>query len=1089
MKILLCVAAGLALACGPACYSGGDPLVGLLEGTRGDGPQIAWDLSAEPLPNIPFPNDVATRPDGRSPTGRRVNASLLAPTSEESRLRRHVSELDGFGTFAPIWITFESPDPTRPELSRLDLRNIADRQRADTAFADDVALLVNVSPTSRTYGQATVLDFGNGSFPLAVENEDDFFENDPRSCASNLLFDTYEEDLNGNGVLDPGEDTDSDGVLDHPNLWGTLDGHNDPSAYDPCTRERRDDGMDPYRDLITFYELETDTLWFRPVVPLEERTTYAVVLTRDLVGETGDPIQSPFRYVHHLQQTEALRPLFEDGLLARYGRSNDDVAFAWTFTTQSVTEGLVALREGLHGYGPFAHLAETYPPDVQALVPMSDANGVAAYRLKPEQFIAAIRLALENIDIGGFAGRVDDLLDTYGAVDSLVAGDIVSPDFLDAAGGVFDIDPRTGEGTHQGVSIRFLMAIPKKEYGRQPFPVALYCHGYTSLKLEALLAAGVLAKYGIATFVIDAYSHGLPLGPAYAPIIETLLQDLDAQGLLPFYRAISKDRARDLNGDAFVDPGADFWTNDMFHTRDIVRQTVVDYLQSLRVLQGFDGGRTWAVDLNGDGIANDLAGDFNADGTPDLGGPDVGYYVLGTSMGGIVSTILGGLDPAIEAAAPISPGGGLLEIGLRTDLGNVLRAVILPMLGPMVITTPKSGDPRLYNLQWMVNDLLSERTEAFATVGDIVATGQNCIADADCDDDARCTAGACTVVERELREGDLFEVRNLRNGEVDRVRVGPDRLVRAHVASDEGDPIHIAITRPDGTLVKEVDTFELEIDAFQGRGYGIGEPLVAIQNGFGFRRNTPSLRRLVGIAQLILEPGDPVNYAARYADPLFVRPEGASPTNVLFVLTMGDMTVPISTGVALARAAGVIDYLDVDPRYGMTQNDLLITYHVVEAVDKLRYFDKDFCRYDPRPVNFDVDDLSNGLHRDHLPRLAQEPVRPPVCSEATPPPECSQPCGKLPPLRAGSVTPNGVRAARIPAFRPEGMHAIDLPDSTKAFDGGTFVLNQIGLFLGSGGTILSDHPCLASNDCRSCAGEPDCPSIPPPPPTADELVP
>ncbi|MEE8408366.1 MAG: hypothetical protein V3T05_02055, partial [Myxococcota bacterium] len=287
---------------------------------------------------------------------------------------------------------------------------------------------------------------------------------------------------------------------------------------------------------------------------------------------------------------------------------------------------------------------------------------------------------------------------------------------------------------------------------------------------------------------------------------------------------------------------------------------------------------------------------------------------------------------------------------------------------------------------------------------------------------------------------------------------------------------------------RRIDTFEFfeernvgEIESFQGQGYVRGEPLTAIQEGLGFRRNTPNLRRLIGLAQMVLEPGDPVNYGVKYADPLDVRPEGATPTNVLFVVTMGDMTVPISTGIALARATGIIDYKNVDPIYRKTQNQLLIDMHVVEAVDKLQYFRDDPCHWDMRKnINFDIDDLSDGRHPDDLPNLRKISL-PPACDPGIgkPPPECSVKCEKQPPLRATRETPNGIRAVRFPALKSKGQHAIDLPDPTLPFDPSMFTLNQIGLFLGSGGSILSDHPCLAKADCNSCIGEPDCPDVPP----------
>lgn len=1059
----------LVVAAASACYSGGDPLVGHATSLQGDGPRLKWDVFAKPLPEIPFPIDVATRPDRSSPTGRRMNASLEAETSFEEDLRAKMARLDGFGTSAPMWLSFESPDPARPELARLDLQRIAEVQRGDGALADDAVLLIDVTPGSPTYGEAMPLDFGNGSFPPTLEDTDEYFPDDPRSLGTNLLFDTYDEDLDGdghfdhwedlnqNGALDPGEDrdgdghldpeedTDGDGFFDAPNTWGTYLG--DPSRHDG------------YRDLISFYELATDTLMFRPVAPLAERTTYAVVLTRRLVGRNGEPVQSPFPYVHHLQQKEALRPLFEGGLLGRYGLGRDDVAFAWTFTTQSITGDLVALREGLYGIGPFSHLSKAYPAEVGAVVPVRDGEGPHTYVLPGEKLASALEAVFSSIGAGDFGGDdISGLLDTYGAVDYLVAGDYTSPDFLDAGGGSFVIDSTTGEGPHQPVSLRFLMVVPKRNGAQGPIPVALYCHGYTSLKLEGIVFAGVLAKFGIATFVIDAYGHGLPIGPEFDVIVTRFLSALEDEGVLAFFEALRKDRARDLNNDTLPDPAGDFWSNDLFHTRDNVRQTVLDYMQALRVLRGFDGQRTWSFDLNGDGKANDVAGDFNGDGQVDVGGPDADYFAMGTSMGGILSALLAGIEPRVVAAAPLSPGGGLFEIGLRTGLGSVQRAVFLPMLGPMVNAEPLASEPRIVKLQWLVPDVFSLAKVPFARVGELQG-GE---------------------VVNELRPGDRVRIENLRSGATDEVVVNAERRFRAHLAADRGDPVIVTVTRPDGTLVKRIDSFEYEVPGFQGYRWDIGEPLVTVQEGLGLRRATPALRRLLGIAQTVLEPGDPVNYATRYHDPVVVRPDPVVPKNVLFTITMGDETVPAATGIALARAAGVIGYRDIDERYGMTQNQLLIEHHVIDGIDEPRYFADDYCRYDPRAVNFDIDDLSNGQHPADLPRLGKI-SRPPQCSDPSPPAECATPCQVLPPLRATVQRAHGYTAARIPALAPTGQHVIDLPNPALAFDTSMLALNQMGLFLSSRGRILSDHPCLAKNDCSTCAGEPDCPPLPPAP--------
>ena len=58
-----------------------------------------------------------------------------------------------------------------------------------------------------------------------------------------------------------------------------------------------------------FYEKETNTLILQPMEPLRERTTYAVVVTRRLLDEGGRPVGSPYPYVNHTSQTEALKNL------------------------------------------------------------------------------------------------------------------------------------------------------------------------------------------------------------------------------------------------------------------------------------------------------------------------------------------------------------------------------------------------------------------------------------------------------------------------------------------------------------------------------------------------------------------------------------------------------------------------------------------------------------------------------------------------------------------------------------------------------------------------------------------------------------
>src|SRR4029079_10313497 len=96
---------------------------------------------------------------------------------------------------------------------------------------------------------------------------------------------------------------DFDGVIDHPNVLR------------PNGKNAR------IEDIIPWYERESDTLLLRPVVPLEEKREYAVVLTDRLKGLDGQPVKSPFPAIHHAQQragADRVRAILADPARAAY---------------------------------------------------------------------------------------------------------------------------------------------------------------------------------------------------------------------------------------------------------------------------------------------------------------------------------------------------------------------------------------------------------------------------------------------------------------------------------------------------------------------------------------------------------------------------------------------------------------------------------------------------------------------------------------------------------------------------------------------------------------------------------------------------
>jgi hypothetical protein len=999
---------------------------------------VKVDLHHKPLPLMPLPNDLATRHDPSSATGRRLNISLVSPSRLETHLRRLANQVDGWGVYQPIEIPFSGP---------LDVRSILKRHRDPVDTSDDVVYLINVDPRSPGYGRLQHLDVGNGNVPVVAETLDTYGKNDPRGWTLSLLFEEADEDLDRDGVLAPGEDTDADGVLDRPN-------------YLPGRSPERADLAGRADALMTFYERETNTLILRPLLPLDERTTYAVVVTRRLRDAWGGAVGSPYPWINHTSQTADLRHLEE--VLPR-NLALEDVAFAFTFTTQSVQASMRAVRDGLYGHGVQAQLGATFPARLAGLERLRSAKHFPqmknAYILQPERmldlFQVVAKMALDNQFGNTTDSTIAQVREDQRFVDFHVIGSFVAPQLLrtrDAAGEPLDLHYRSWPedldrvpATAEGEKVYFWLTVPRKEVSARgqgkPVPVVIQGHGYNSTRAEGVIWGSYLSRYGVANIGIDFPSHGLGLS-AFEKQAASMIAG--KAGLLPLVDAVLKDRATDQDGDGQKDPGADFLTGYAFHTRDMMRQTVLDYMQLVRIVRSFDGKRRWAFDVNGDGT-RELAGDFDGDGKLDIDGSQI-IGVTGASLGGIVSLITGSLEPAIPTVASIAGGGGLVDLAVRSHQGGVPQAVMLRVMGPLFVGTLVPGTDSM-RLQTIVPSGIEEQTLDLG-------------------------------VARGVRPRDTMVVENLRNGVRGCGLVDAKGRVHAAVQSDAGDRLEITFYRgpvvvgkgcqlkPGAKPRSTVDRFGGKV-SFRGQSYQAGAPLVAVAEGLGRRRASPQLRRLMGLTQLIIDPGDPIAYVRHLrTEPLrYATGETTSGRSALITASVGDMAVNVSASVAAARAAGIVDFLRPDGRYGKSVNQLLIDTHTIEGVHTLERY-KDAAG---NGVHLDIDNLSRGrdLFGDDVPRLA-------------------------PPLRLSRRDPAGGRSALLfPYSEPEGIHVFALPgmmtdqtrerckkqcttttgsdpcgcDALVPFDIGVYMANVIARYLSTRGRVLNLDSCNSSNTC------------------------
>ncbi len=1124
----------VALAALAACAVDTIP-AGLQATPPGAGPAVVFDLLHRPLPDIPQPNDIATFADPTSRTGRRIDASVVGSTSMDEVARTQFDEMEGWGTTAPITVRFTSEAAADPRVAAVDLADFRLRMQVpDWDTRDDAVYVVNLAT-----GVPALLDVGQGNFPTTILDPTQYYPNDPHATSNNLLMETVEEGA-GLGPADyrPSLDLDFDGVLDHPDTLGTLG----PGGIA---------GVD---DLLPWYERQTDTLVLRPLLPLEEKTEYAVIVTDRMHGPDGQPVRSPFPEVYHPSQrasVQHLQTVLGDPTRANYygdiaGTGLTHVAFAWTFTTQPVTEDMVLLRDGLYGRGPFARFATQYPPAVEpfqaagkALAPGDEPSAwqslpecagpsktpYVAHWVDAKQAITTLLPQLFPLS----ATQQQGLLDSLDAVDYFVVGTYPTPYLIGDPASTdpddhFHVNFMTGEASVHTDQGHFWLSVPKATAGaKPPFPVAFWHHGTTLFDTEMFIHAGRYAKNGLALASIDAPGHGLYVDPGQQFFLRALLS---ASCLEPFTNAIDSGRDIDLNGDGIPDSGGLIWSAHILRTRDNVRQAVLDAMQLTRTLASFDGKALADEDYNGNGVLDDLAGDFNGDGVVDVGGPGVPIYASGGSLGGIVSMIQGVVDPQIVAAAPVSGAGGFMDVAMRGVVTPV--PVLEQVLGPLIVSVPAAGltdsacTSEQRSVRWYVNDLFN--------------TAQIEIACLDAS---------------ELDVGMTVLVRNATNGELRCTRTGDGGTFRVAIPTSVGDAVAIQVLgAPDavdsyqtcntvegapvgraiGTWEQAATSFTPVATAgldctsttgcaqFRETFYPVGSPLVAPQEGLGLLRQTPDFRQIVSLSQAALDPADPMNYARYYMLRSLPALDGtpSAPRPLLVATTAGDNQVTTATGLAFARAAGALPFLPPSavttmPEYadyatpqalwdafgGQSPNQVLIANGQMEGVSRMgrtppsmacgiNYVTSTTCNAPPSPPTatacedtlYDADWLGGPADDYGQPHPAT-PLRMARLASTHVVDAASLAMAWTPRIEGApsanddaAWTPGPPLVASVTAYLdPLGQHDWSVGDPCQKWDGTTYMDNLLAHFFATNGQDLyylshpASHTCLANTSC------------------------
>jgi hypothetical protein len=460
--------------------------------------------------------------------------------------------------------------------------------------------------------------------------------------------------------------------------------------------------------------------------------------------------------------------------------------------------------------------------------------------------------------------------------------------------------------------------------------------------------------------------------------------------------------------------------------------------------------------------------------------------VWGASLGGITAGVVGAIDPALSSTTTVSGGGVLTDVTSRSMIGAVQGAVLVPSLGPVIAAVrPEDRPPQ------------SARRQTSCPAGTmslrfIVPDGT----------DVGELEFACRA---DLLPGDDVSVFNEATQQRRCARADSNGRLFLPYPSDRGDPIAVTIYRGAaftnyercdvrmGAVAKaELRTFtvfegDCEIscghvppnatESSPARMSAVirRDPrpqLASPAPGVGLRRQTAAMRRFIQLAQAGLDPGDPVNFA-----PLFsLRPWDGRRRPLLSMTTAGDDIVPVSAGITLGRAAGLVpfmtrttsseldDYvmpLDRAQNYmGASAEQVLVQRFVTEGIH----------RFNRHPVMgamdrlFDADDLDEG----------------------------EQGYGEIvltPPLRMARVTTSDRRAeddlqarwapregdamsAYLTAYIvTDGTHVFLPSNPGDRFDIGLYLTNLVARFASTRGRDIAyvtnprGHHCLEDNSC------------------------
>jgi pimeloyl-ACP methyl ester carboxylesterase len=362
-----------------------------------------------------------------------------------------------------------------------------------------------------------------------------------------------------------------------------------------------------------------------PLRPLQPKTSYLVVLTDAIRGVDGFAPLPDLTYIftrgqrplvdesgHSLferlsdSQAQALEPIrrmvvSQEEVAATQGIARGSIVVSWTFTTQSTTDVLAAVRQG--ALPQTAHLSATGLSTADLGLSLPGITNIYAGTLEVPYY-----LDQQAPLTGHWRGNGGNELTQYNPT------------------------PMTTES----ITIPLLITVPNAGSGHTKpetaWPCAIFQHGLTQNRTDLLAIADTLAAAGLIGIAIDLPLHGITHknSPFY-----------DASHERTFNLDLVNNTTLQPPADGLIDPSGSYFINltSLLTSRDNLRQGAADLLQLTATLPTLD---------------------IDGDATPDCNAKRLSF--VGHSLGGIVGGIYLGLASEVTAATLAMAGGGIAKL-------------------------------------------------------------------------------------------------------------------------------------------------------------------------------------------------------------------------------------------------------------------------------------------------------------------------------------------------------------------------------------------------------------------------------------------